>query len=91
VGSVVSAVGAGLIKTTDVLGWIVVVLGVLLAIAGSVFSANNYVRNRSQRLRFLRLLHDICDFAYLLLPTAAPVDAFTQLGAIRTEWETAGG
>lgn len=59
IGSVVSAVGAGLIKTSSVVDWIVVVVGVFLAIAGSVFSANNYVRNRSQRPRFLRLLHDI--------------------------------
>lgn len=91
VGSIVSAVGAGLTKTSAVTGGIVIALGVLFAIAGSVFSANNYVRNRSQRLRFLRLLHDIWDFAYLVLPTAAPAEAFTQLGVIRTEWETAGG
>ena len=90
IGSVVSAVGAGLIKTSAVAGWIILVLGVLLAIAGSVFSANSYVRNRSQRLRFQRLLHDIWDFAYLVLPTATSADAFGQLGAIRTEWETAG-
>ena len=90
-GSVVSAVGAGLIKSSALIGWVVVVLGVLLAIAGSVFSANSYVRNRSQALRFSRLLRDIWDFAYLVLPTASPADAFTQLSAIRTEWETAGG
>lgn len=57
----------------------------------SVFSAENYVRNRSQRLRFLRLLHDIWDFAYLVLPQAEPAGAYTQLSAIRTEWKTAGG
>lgn len=90
IGSVMSAIGAGLIKTNHLAGWVIVVLGVVLAIAGAVFSANNYVRNRNQRLRFLRLLHDIWDFAYLVLTTAAPADAFAQLGQIRTEWETAG-
>lgn len=54
IGSIMAAVGAGLIKTSAIAGWIIVVLGVVLAVAGSVFSANNYVRNRSQRLRFLR-------------------------------------
>ena len=67
VGSVVSAVGAGLIKTSGVVGWILVVFGVIAAVGGSVFSANNYVRNRGQRLRFQRLLRDICDFAYLVV------------------------
>lgn len=57
----------------------------LLAIAGSVLSANSYVHNRSQALRFSRLLRDIWDFANLVLPTALPADAFTQLDAIRTE------
>lgn len=89
-GSVVSAVGAGIIKTSSALGWIVVIAGVLLAVLGSVFSATNYVRNRNQKLRFLRLLHDIWDFAYLVLPTANPADAYTQLAAVRTQWETAG-
>ncbi len=62
-----SAVGAGLIKTSGVVGWILVVFGVIAAVGGSVFSANNYVRNRGQRLRFQRLLRDICDFAYLVV------------------------
>jgi hypothetical protein len=91
VGSAMSAAGVGLTKTSAVGGWILVVVGVVFAFAGSVFSANNYVRNRGQRLRFLRLLHDIWDFAYLVLPTAQPADAYAALGAIRTQWETAGG
>lgn len=91
VGSVVSAAGVGLTKTSAVGGWILVIVGVVFAFTGSIFSANNYVRNRGQRLRFLRLLHDIWDFAYLVLPTAPPADACAALGAIRTEWETAGG
>ena len=37
-GSVVSAVGTGLIKSSAPVGWVLGVLGVLLAIAGSVFS-----------------------------------------------------
>jgi hypothetical protein len=90
VGSVVAAVGAGIVKTSTVGGWVVVVLGVLLAVAGSVISSNNYVQNRNKQLRFLRLLHDIWDYAYLVLPTASAADTFTQLGTFRTLWETAG-
>lgn len=90
VGSVVAAVGAGLVKTSTAGGWVVVVLGVLLAIGGSVISSNNYVQNRNKQLRFLRLLHDIWDYAYLVLPTAAATDTFTQLVTFRTLWETAG-
>jgi hypothetical protein len=90
VGSVVSAVGAGLVKTNTAGGWVVVVLGVLLAIGGSVISSNNYVQNRNKQLRFLRLLYDIWDYAYLVLPTATVADTFTQLDTFRSLWETAG-
>jgi hypothetical protein len=90
VGSIVAAVGAGLVKTSTVGGWVVVVLGVLLAVGGSVISSNNYVQNRNKQLRFLRLLYDIWDYAYLVLPTATAADTFTQLGTFRTLWETAG-
>jgi hypothetical protein len=91
VGSVISAIGAGVIKTNATVGWILVVFGVLFAVAGAVFSADAYIRSRNQKLRFLRLLHDIWDFAYLVLPSADPIDAFDRLSTIRTEWETAGG
>ena len=91
VGSAVSAAGVALTKTSALGGWALLVFGVVFAFAGSVFSANNYVRNRGQRLRFLRLLHDIWDFAYIVLPTAQPGDAYAALAGIRTQWETAGG
>jgi hypothetical protein len=91
VGSVISALGAGVVKTNGTVGWILVVFGVLFAFAGSVFTADAYIRSRNQKLRFLRLLHDISDFAYLVLPTVERVDAFDRLSTIRTEWETAGG
>jgi hypothetical protein len=90
VGSVVAAVGAGLVKTNTAAGWVVVVLGVLFAISGSVISSNNYVQNRNKQLRFLRLLYDIWDYAYLVLPAAAATDTFTQLDTFRSLWETAG-
>lgn len=90
VGSVVSAVGAGLVRTNAVAGWVVVAVGVLFAIGGSVISANNYVQNRNKRLRFLRLLYDLWDFAYLVLPTASATDTFAQLDTFRSLWETAG-
>jgi hypothetical protein len=90
IGSVVAAVGAGLVKTSTASGWAVVILGVLFAVGGSVISSNNYVQNRNKQLRFLRLLYDIWDYAYLVLPTAAAADTFTQLDTFRTLWETAG-
>jgi hypothetical protein len=90
VGSVVAAVGAGIVKTNTAGGWVVVVLGVLLAIGGSVISSNNYVQNRNKQLRFLRLLYDIWDYAYLVLPTSSAADTFTQLDTFRNLWETAG-
>lgn len=89
-GSVVAAVGAGVVKTSTVGGWVVIVVGVVLAVVGSVISSNNYVQNRNKQLRFLRLLHDIWDYAYLILPTAAAADTFTQLDTFRSLWETAG-
>jgi hypothetical protein len=90
VGSVVAAVGAGLVKTSTAGGWVIIVLGVLLAVVGSVISSNNYVQNRNKQLRFLRLLYDIWDYCYLVLPTATGADTFTQLDAFRSLWETAG-
>lgn len=90
VGSIVSAVGAGLVKTNAVAGWVVVVVGVVLAIVGSVISSNNYVQNCNKQLRFLRLLYDMRDYAYLVLPTASDVDTYTQLDTFRSLWETAG-
>lgn len=86
----VSTVAAGLIKSSALIGWVVVVLGVLLAIAGSVFSANNRCATGVRHCAS-HPVRDIWDFAYLVLPTASPADAFTQLGAIHTEWEPAGG
>jgi hypothetical protein len=90
-GAIVSAVGSGVIKTSNVFGVVVVIAGVLFAFAGSIFSATNYVRDRNQSLRFLRLLYDIWDYAYIVLPSAAPEDVFSQMAALRTQWETAGG
>jgi len=90
IGSIVSAVGAGLIKTNTALGWALVIVGVFFAIAGSVFSANTYVQNRNKKLRYLRLIYDIWDYAFAVLPTAAPGDAYNAVDAIRSLWETAG-
>lgn len=90
VGSVVSAAGAGLFKTSLPVGIALVVIGVAAAFGGAFFSASNYVRERNQTLRFERLLRDIWDFAYLVLPTAEAPDVYAGLGALRTQWETAG-
>lgn len=90
IGSIVSAVGAGLIKTNASLGWTLVILGVLFAISGSVFSANTYVQNRNKKLRYLRLLYNIWDYAFAVLPTALPGDAYNAVDTIRSLWETAG-
>ena len=90
IGSVVSAAGAGLVTVNTAAGWTVIVLGVLFAISGSVLSSNNYVQNRNKMLRFLRLLHDMWDYAYMVLPTASAADTFTQLDTFRNLWETAG-
>jgi hypothetical protein len=89
-GSVLSALGAGVIKTNAVAGWVLVGVGVVIAFAGSVFSANTYVRNRNTKLRYLRLLWDLWDYAYAVLPTAAPGDAYNAVDNIRSLWETAG-
>ena len=88
VGAVITAVGTA--NTSGALRWILVVFGVLFALAGSLLGANTYVRNRSITLRYLRLLHDIPDYAYLVLPTAKPADAYSQLDTFRQLWETAG-
>jgi hypothetical protein len=90
IGSVLSAVGAGIIKTNTAAGWVLVGVGIVFAFAGSVFSANTYVRNRNTKLRYLRLLWDIWDYAYSVLPTAAPGDAYNAVDNIRSLWETAG-
>ncbi len=90
IGSIVSAVGAGLVKTNTAAGWVIIALGVLFAIGGSVLSSNNYVQNRNKQLRFLRLLHDMWDYAYMVLPIASAAETFTQLDTFRTLWETAG-
>ncbi len=58
VGAVVAAVGAGIVKSGG-WGWVLIVVGVLLAAVGSVLGANSYVRNRNQKLRFLRLIHGL--------------------------------
>ncbi|HEX4661850.1 MAG TPA: hypothetical protein VH307_31025 [Streptosporangiaceae bacterium] len=65
-------------------------MGVVFAIVGSVISSNNYVQNRNKQLRFLRLLYDMWDYAYLVLPTASAADTYTQLDTFRSLWETAG-
>lgn len=90
IGAVVSAIGAGAVKTSAAVGWAVIVIGVLLAIIGSVLSANTYVQNRNQKLRYLRLLFDLWDYAYVVLPTASEGDAYTAVSAIRGLWESAG-
>ena len=41
------------------------------------------MQNRNKKLRFLRLLHDLWDFAVLVLPSAAPADAYDRVSAIR--------
>jgi hypothetical protein len=90
VGSVISAVGVGLVRTNAVAGWVVFALGVVFAFGGSILSANNYVQNRNKQLRFLRLLYELWDFAYMVLPTASATETFTQLDTFRSLWETAG-
>ncbi len=90
IGAVMSAVGAGLVKTSTVAGWVILVLGVIFAFFGSIFTATSYVQNRNKKLRFLRLLHDIADYACLVLPTAQPGDVFGPLDNLRQLWETAG-
>jgi hypothetical protein len=90
VGSVVSAVGAGVIKTNAAAGWALVIVGVLIAVVGSVFSANTYVQNRNKKLRYLRLLYDIWDYAFAVLPSAQASDAYNAVDSIRSLWETAG-
>jgi hypothetical protein len=90
-GAVISAVGAAVLKLNTPGGWVLTVLGVAFALGGSFFSANTYVQNRNKKLRFLRLLYDLWDFAVVVLPSAAPADAYDRVSAIRVGWETAGG
>jgi len=91
VGAVVSAAGVAVVKLSTPGGWVLTVLGVAFALGGSFFSANTYVQNRNKKLRFLRLLYDLWDFAVVVLPSAAPADAYDRVSAIRVGWETAGG
>lgn len=37
-----------------------------------------------------RLLYDLWDYAYVVLPTAAEGDVYTAVSAIRGLWESAG-
>ena len=90
-GAIISAVGGALVKLNTPAGWVLTVLGVAFALGGSFFSANTYVQNRNKKLRFLRLLYDLWDFAVAVLPSAAPADAYDRVSAIRVGWETAGG
>ena len=83
--------GAAVLKVSTPGGWVLTVLGVAFAPGGSFFSANTYVQNRNKKLRFLRLLYDLWDFAVVVLPSAAPADAYDRVSAIRVGWETAGG
>lgn len=88
-GSVVAAVGAGIAKS-GAWGWLLIVAGVLFAVAGSVMGANSYVRSRNQKLRYLHMMHALADYAYLVLPGAEPADVFQQLDTFRQLWESAG-
>jgi hypothetical protein len=90
IGAILSAVGAGIAQTSAIVGWTILVLGVLFAVAGSVFSANTYVQNRNRKLRYSRLLHDIWDYAYMVLPTAEASDVYNELNDLRADQETAG-
>lgn len=90
IGGVVAAIGAGIVKSVGGWGWFVLVIGVLFAIAGSLFGANSYVRSRNQMLRFLRLIHGLGDYAYLSLPAAEAAEVFQQLDTFRQLWESAG-
>lgn len=89
-GAVISAVGAAVLKLNTPGGLVLTVLGVAFALGGSFFSANTYVQNRNKKLRFLRLLYDLWDFAIAVLPSADPADAYDRVSAIRVSWETAG-
>ncbi len=88
-GAAVAAIGASLPGTRG-WGWALSLPGVLIAIAGSVTGANSYVRSRNQKLRYLHIMHSIADYAYLVLPTAQPAEAFQQLDAFQQLWESAG-
>lgn len=88
VGAFAEIIGVAYVKGSA--GWILAAVGVALAVGGSVFSASSYVRNRNQKLRYLRLMNDIRDYAYLLLPTAKRSDVYTQMDNFRQLWETAG-
>ena len=89
-GAVISAVGAAVLKLNTPGGVVLTLLGVAFALVGSFFSANTYVQNRNKKLRFLRLLYDLWDYAIAVLPSAAQVDAYDRVSAIRVGWETAG-
>lgn len=88
VGAFAEIIGVAYVKGSA--GWILAAVGIALAVGGSVFSASSYLRNRNQKLRYLRLMHDIRDYAYLLLPTAERNDVYAQMDNFRQLWETAG-
>ena len=87
-GSVLAGLGGSLVSGPWRFGF--VVGGAVLALVGTVFSANTYVRNRSMMLRFLRLMNDMADYAYLVLPSASPQETYQQLDTYRQQWESAG-
>jgi hypothetical protein len=90
IGSVMAAVGSGVIQTNTVVGWVLVVIGVVFAMLGAVIPASNYVQNRNKMLRFLRLGKDVFDWTWLVLPTAEKQAAYDQLDQFRSMWESAG-
>lgn len=98
VGPVLTGVGAASGAALTALGTSVkaawgdplIAVGFLLAVGGSVFSANAYVRSRNTQLRYLRLVFDMSDYSFMVLPTASPGDVYQQLDAFRGLWETAG-
>ncbi|HWG03173.1 MAG TPA: hypothetical protein VG164_15175, partial [Trebonia sp.] len=51
-GSVISAVGAGVLHVSTVPGIIVIIAGVVFAAVGAVFTASTYVRSRKEKLRY---------------------------------------
>jgi hypothetical protein len=90
VGAVVTVLGTSLFDTNRLAGIVVAAAGFLFALIGSVLSASNYVSNRSKQLRCSRLMHDIANYSYMLLPSGTASEAFAQLDNFRVLWETAG-
>lgn len=90
VGSVLAAVGASLASSNAAAGWVVIIVGFLLAVIGSVVTSNNYVYNRKRMLRYERVLFGMADYGTMLLATAEPKDVYAQVDQFRQDWETAG-